>query len=80
MSEYVWNFSTGANILVNNKSSYKDKLFDYLDSLEDVKEVDDYPTSFRSVRFSFTDGDKKLNYDFIEYQNSKRFRDNVWNI
>lgn len=73
MSEYVWNFSTGANILVNNKSSYKNKLFDYLDSLEDVKEVDDYPTSFRSVRFSFTDGDKKLNYDFSIRENGYGF-------
>ena len=64
MSEYVWNYSAGTNILVRENSDYKDELFEYLDSLEGVREVENYPTSFRSVRFSFKDSKSGKRYDF----------------
>lgn len=73
MSEYVWNFSAGANILVREKSDYKDRLFDYLDELTTVREVEKYPNSFRSVRFSFSDSESGKRYDFSIRENGYGF-------
>ena len=73
MSEYVWNFSAKPDILVREKSDYKDELFEYLDSLEGVREVKNYPTSFRSVRFSFKDSKSGKMYDFSIRENGYGF-------
>lgn len=73
MSEYVWNFSVSESILVREKSDYKDELFEYLDSLEGVREVEKYSNSFRSVRFSFIDEKSGKGYDFSIRENGYGF-------
>ena len=62
MSEYVWNFSAGADILVGEANDYKDELFEYLDSIAEVKRVDSVPASFRKVKFRFVNSNDKNEY------------------
>ena len=73
MNEYVCNYSSAEISFVREANDYKDKLFEYLDSIEGVKKVEEYPNSFRCVLFTFSDDKSGKKYDFSLRENGYGF-------